>query len=87
MNLQQEQTKVYIQKVIAECRETFPLTFQELLEVVISCAGDLAAEERRLLFRATDLLPCGHSSGKVFGETCWNCAVCGEPVPRSRPPA
>ncbi len=29
---------------------------------------------------AVDLLHCGHKEGIVFGESSWNCAVCGEPA-------
>lgn len=31
-----------------------------------------------------DALPCGHNQGIEFGESSWSCAVCGQPVRRSR---
>jgi len=82
MKPEQESAKNAFKKLIYECRATWPLSLQELREVLISCAGDLAAEERRLTPREADLLPCGHSAGIVFGETSWKCAVCGEPARR-----
>lgn len=84
MKPEQESAKKVIKHAIQECRETWPLSLQELREILISCAGDLAAEERRLTPREADVLPCGHSLGIVFGEQSWNCAVCGEPARRLR---
>ena len=84
MKPEQFSAKNVIKQAIADCRATWPLTLQELREVLISCAGDLAAEGRRLTPREADVLPCGHSLGIVFGEQSWNCAVCGEPARRLR---
>jgi len=84
MKPEQFSAKNVIKQAIADCRATWPLTLQELREVLISCAGDLAAEERRLTPREADVLPCGHSLGIVFGEQSWNCVVCGQPARGSR---
>ena len=84
MKPEQFSAKNVVKQAIADCRATWPLTLQELREVLISCAGDLAAEERRPTLRGTDVLSCGHDQGIVFGESSWTCAVCGEPARRLR---
>ena len=58
MKPEQFSAKNVIKQAIADCRATWPLTLQELREVLISCAGDLAAEERHPTRRAADPPSC-----------------------------
>lgn len=52
---------------------------------IVSPAGKRILEsESRPTPRETDVLPCGHSMGIVFGESSWTCVVCGQPARRLR---
>ena len=68
MKPEQFSAKNVVKQAIADYRATWPLTLQELREVLISCAGDLAAEERRLTPREADVLPYGCREGGLVGS-------------------
>lgn len=84
MNQIKTEAKEAIRATVELCFTTWILNKQDMLEILISIAGDLATEKATQQGVVSDVLSCGHSEGVEYGESSWKCVVCGQPARRTR---